>query len=522
MPKNVYTQKEIQKELLKGAALLADSVKITLGPKGRNAVLDRSPAGPLVTNDGAAIAKEMEPEGAAAAMGVRILKEASLRTGELSGGGATTTVVLAAAMIREGYRNLAAGASPVELRKGIQGAAGLAAESIRRLARPVKTREVVERAAVSSSDPETGRLVAEALERVGADGVITVEESGTLHTVLDVSEGIEFNRGYLSAEMITDNEAGIVELTDPYILITDEKITDARRLFPLLEQLAAGKRPLLLIADGLEGEARALLLTNIMRGTIKAAAVNAPAYGDGRQARLSDLAVLTGAVFVSEEMGVSLPRVTLDMLGRAAYVRADRNSTAIFGGRGDQEAIRIHTEALKKRIGETDYDFERDQLKERLSKLSGAAASIRVGAATETEMKEWKLRVEAALRSARAAMEEGIVPGGGAAYIHVQPAIRAYMETLSGDRRTGAGIVLRALEEPLRQIAENAGFFGGTILEQIREQSAGTGFDVLHGRFVPMIEAGIMDPAKVSRTALLSAASASAVFLTASAGVTEV
>ncbi|MCI8504818.1 MAG: molecular chaperone GroEL [Lachnospiraceae bacterium] len=519
MARSVSAGEEIRREMLCGAALLADSVKASLGPKGRNALLDRSPAGPLVTNNGGIIAGDVDLRGQAAT-GARLLQAASEKTKAVAGGGGVTAVLLAYEIILEGYRNLAAGADPMELRKGIKGAARLACVSLGRLAKPADTREILRQIAfVSSSDEQMAELVAEALERGGPDGVITVDESGIPGTTLRMEEGMQFQRGYLSPEMITDPETRMVHFTEPCILITDEKITRARELLPILERSAGTKKPLFIIADSIEGEALALLMTNITKGILKAAAVNAPAYGEGRRGRLSDLAVFTGAAFVGREQGIALGDVTPDMLGSVDSLRVSRHATVLSGPGGDPEGIRIRKEALRRQIAGTDYDFEREQLKERLSKLSGGAALLTVGAATETEGKERKILAESAIGACRAAMEEGIVPGGGTAYLAVQPALQAYIETLWGDRKTGAKILLRALESPLRQIAENAGFFGGTVLGKLGEYPSGTGFDVGTGRFVNMLEAGIIDPAKVCRTAIESAASVAALFLTAEAGV---
>lgn len=523
MAKKIHTYQELQKEMLTGISALADTVRSSLGPAGRNTVLHRPPAPPFFSSEGASIAEEISLENRTADMGIRVIREAASRTRALAGDGSATAIILAHFLLQEGYRNIAAGANPMELRKGIQGAAQLAAASIQRLSRPVKTREAIEQIAASaSSDPHIAALIADALEQVGPDGMITVEESGTLDTVLSVEPGMQFQRGYLAPEMITDPNTRSVEFSHPYLLITDEKITSARRLLPLLEQIAGQSRPLLIIADGLEQEARALVLTNIQRGILRAAAVNAPAYGDGRRARLEDLAIFTGGTFVSEENGISLPNVTLSMLGSADSVRITQNTTSISGGKGDLEAIRIRRAILKKRIQETSYDFEREQARERLSKLSGGAAVIRIGAPSASEAAEQKLLAESALRAVRAAAKEGIVPGGGVVYLCVQPAVQAYLSTLQGDRKTGAGLLLRALEQPLLQLAENAGQRGAAVLGKIRCLPPGTGYDVQTGRYVPMLKAGIADPAMVSRIALQSAVSASTILLTAGAGASEI
>lgn len=509
--------------ILSGMDQLADVIKPTLGPKGRTVMLQSPAAAPRIFSDAAAIAKDFLLENPVENMGAQVIREAVMKTGEMVGSGATTSAVLAQYMVREGIRNIAAGANPVELKKGMQGAAQLASAAIKRLSRPASTREIVaQAAAVSSGDPAVGAMVAEAMERVGRDGVVTVEESGGRDAVLHVEEGTQFDRGWLSSQMVTDQERMAAELDHPYILITDKKITSAQDLIPLLEQIMEQGRPLLIIADSVEGEALGLLAVNAKRGALRVVAVPAPAYGEGRRARLEDLAVLTGGELISEELGRSLRETTTEMLGSAASVRVDRSRTIITGGGGNKEALSARAASLRAMLNKTEYAFDRTQLEERLAKLTGGVAAIRVGAATEVELKEKKQRIETALQVARAAEDEGVVPGGGIVFIEAAPALRAYIDTLSGDRKTGAAIVLNALEAPARQIAENAGVDGGAVVSEIKQRSAKVGFDVMTETYVDMFSAGIIDPAKAARLALLHAASVAAQLLTVEAGVSKI
>lgn len=519
MSVEITFREDARRKLMAGMEQLAGVIAAALGPTGRSAVVQTA-AGPLITSSPAAIAKDFALEDPMENMGAQLIREAVAKTEDLVGGGAASSAVLTRCMVREGFRNIAAGANPVELRKGLQGAAQAASAAIKRIAKPADTRAVVaDAASVSAGDPAIGALVAEALERVGRDGAVTVEESGGRDAVLHVEEGVQFERGLLSPHMATDRERMTAELKNPYILVTDKKITSVQDLLPILEQVREQSRSLLIIADSVEGEALGILAVNVRNGTLRAAAVAAPAYGDGRRARLEDLAVLTGGELISEELGRSLQDVTTNMLGTAAFVRVDRKTTVITGGGGNREAVAEWAAGLRARLSNTNYDFDRRQLEERLSKITGGAAAIRVGAATEVELKEKKRHIEAALRIARAARAEGVVPGGGAALVNIAPTVRACADALSGDRRTGAMIVLGALEAPARQIAENSGFDPGAALAEIRRRGAGTGLDVRTGEYADMLAAGIADPARAVRFALLHAASTAAVLLTSEAGV---
>ena len=505
-----------------GVDKLADVVKTTLGPQGCNVVIQSPSGAPLVTNDGATIAKAIELEDCVENMGARLIREVTLKTKDAAGDGSTTATVLAQCIIREGFKNVASGANTVELKKGIQGATQLAAAAIRKLARPVETREAIAQvAATSAEDTGIGEMIAQAMEKVGRDGVITVDESESRDTVLTVREGMQLDVGYLAPEMVTDKKKMVAELNDPYILITDRKIADAQELVPLQEQIAAQGRPLLIIAEGVEGGALAMLVINKMNGVLNAVAVHPPAYGDGRRTRMEDLALLTGGAFITEDMGYSLQKTTPGMLGSAAFVRVEKKNTVIVGGAGDKKALAARIRNLRMLIEKAEYDFDRKQLEERLAKLSSGVAVIKVGAATEIEIREKKLRVEHALSAARAAMAEGIVPGGGVAYINIMPAIRAYVETLSGDMKTGAAIILKALVEPARQIAVNAGMEGSSIIAEVKRRPAGVGFNAVTKEYTNMMASGIVDSAKVVRLALQSAASVSAVLLTVEAGVAD-
>lgn len=519
MAVEIVYHEDAKRQMLTGVDCLADVIKATLGPKGRTAVV-QSAGVPLMTSSAAAIVKDFALEDPVENMGAQMICEAVSKTEDAVGGGAATAAVLTQYIVREGFRNIAAGANPAELKKGIQGAAQLAAAAVKKLSKPAGRVQMAHAAAVSSGDPAIGELVAEAVERAGRDGAVTVEESGGREASLHAEEGIQFERGLLSPHMITDRERMVAELEDPYILVTDQKITSALDLLFLLEQVAAQGRSLLIIADGVEGEALGMLVVNAQSGTLRVAAVMAPAYGDGRRAMLEDIAVFTGGEFISPELGYALREATVEQLGSAASVKIDRRSTVITGGRGRKEPMAERVQSLRAMLEKTEYDFDRQRLEERLAKLTGGAVSIRVGAATEPELKEKKRQIEAALRIARAAQAEGVVPGGGVGLLNTAPAVRAYAETLSGDRKTGAKIILGALEVPLRQIAENAGLDGGAVLGELKRLPQGTGFDVMTGQYGMMEEAGIVDAARAVRFALLHAASVSAVLLTAEAGVT--
>jgi len=522
MPKEIVYSEDVRRKMQSGADQLANAVKVTFGPTGRSAVIQRPGVSPLVTNDGATIAKEMELEAPFEDMGARIIKEAASRTRDAAGDGTTATTVLAQYIIREGIKNIASGANPMELKKGIQGATQLAAAAIKKLARPVETREAIAHvAAVSAEDHAIGEMIAKAMEKAGPDGVVTVDESRTMDTTMSVTEGMQYEKGYLSPEMVTDKGKMTAELNNPYILITDRKISNPQELVPLLEQIAAQGRSLLIVAEAVEGEALGMLVMNKLRGVLNAVAVHPPAYGDGRRARMEDLAILTGSTFITEDTGRALRDTTVDLLGGAASVRVEKNSTVIAGGAGGKEAVAARIGYLRMLIEKAEYEFDKNQLKERLAKLASGVAVIKVGAATETEMKEKKRRIENALNAAKAAAEEGIVPGGGAAYIKIIPAIRSYAGTLSGDRKTGAAIILKALEQPARQIAENAGMEGGAVIAELMRRPAGVGFNTATGEYANMMEAGILDSAKATRLALQNAASVSAMLLTAEAGVTD-
>lgn len=522
MPKEIIFRSDIHRKMLSGVHQLADTVKATLGPVGRSVVLHRTPAAPVFASDGAAIISDFSLEDPFENMGVQIIKDIAQRGKALSGDGMTTAVVLAQRMIQEGERCLAAGADPLELKKGMQGAAQLTAAAVQRLARPVRSSNTIAQvASVASGDPAVGSLVAEALDRVGPNGIVTVDETGSRDTVLQVMEGMQFERGYLSPHMVTDEERMVAELDHPYILITDETISQIHTLAPVLEQVAASGRPLLIIAENVTGDALAALTLNKLRGTLTAAAVQPPAYGEGRRARLEDLAIYTGAALLSRELGRSLENVTLDMLGSAESVRIERHSTAVINGGGSPLQIAERIQMLQAMIGKTDQEFNQNALKERLASLAGGAAVIHVGGVTETEIKAAKLRTENALHAARAAMAEGVVPGGGTALIGTLPAVSAYAASLEGDRRTGASIVAKSLCQPLYQIARNAGFDGSTIVSSVQATPGGVGFDAQTGTLRNMEDAGILDAARAIRLALLGAVSAAAMLLTAEAGIAD-
>ena len=521
MPKEISHGTDVKKELLEGICQLGDTVSPALGPKGRNTVLTGKGT-PLISSSGFSTAQKLKLENSFGAVGADLMRQVSEKVSETVGDGAATAIVLAQRMIQEGFRMTAAGADPMEMRKGMQGAAQLAAAALKKIAVPVtRSVEIARIAAVAAGDARMGDLIAEAMERVTGDGVITVEESDYGELSLDVTEGMQFDRGYLLPEMATDPEGMAAELDHPYILITDEKIDTVRPILPLLGEVSRSGRPLLILAESVEGEALGTLMVNRERGILNAVAVHPPAYGQGRRAQMEDIALLTGATYFTRENGCFLQDATLQSLGGAASVRVTRNSTVITGGEGSREAIAGRIHSLRTMIRKSEYDFDRRRMEERLARLSGGAAVLRVGAATKTEAAEKKLRAESALHAAKAAGEEGIVPGGGAAYLHIIPAVAAYCRTLTGDRKMGAEIVLRALEEPARRIAANAGMDPDAAAARIRELGPGAGLDVMRGQYGDMMEAGIVDAAKVARVAVQSAASAASVLLTVEAGVRE-
>ena len=523
MAKEIKYGSEARAALERGVNQLADTVKVTLGPKGRNVVLDKSFGAPLITNDGVTIAKEIELEDGFENMGAQVVKEVATKTNDVAGDGTTTATVLAQAMVHEGMKNLEAGANPIVLRKGMKKATDKAVEAIREMSSKVNGKEQIARvAAVSSGDDEVGQMVADAMEKVSNDGVITIEESKTMQTELDLVEGMQFDRGYISAYMATDMEKMEAVLDDPYILITDKKISNIQEILPVLEQIVQSGARLLIIAEDIEGEALTTLIVNKLRGTFNVVAVKAPGYGDRRKEMLQDIAILTGGQVISEELGFDLKETTMDQLGRAKSVKVQKENTVIVDGCGDKNAIADRVGQIKKAIEETTSDFDREKLQERLAKLAGGVAVIRVGAATETEMKEAKLRMEDALNATRAAVEEGIIGGGGSAYIHVSKKVKEFAETLEGDEKTGAKIILKALEAPLAQIAKNAGLEGAVIVNKVRESEVGTGFDAYNETYVDMVEKGILDPAKVTRSALQNATSVASTLLTTESVVSTI
>ena len=523
MAKEIKYGSEARAALERGVNQLADTVKVTLGPKGRNVVLDKSFGAPLITNDGVTIAKEIELEDGFENMGAQLIREVAAKTNDVAGDGTTTATVLAQAMINEGMKNLAAGANPIILRKGMKKATEAAVEAIAEMSSKVTGRDQIAKvAAISAADEEVGELVADAMEKVSNDGVITIEESKTMKTELDLVEGMQFDRGYLSAYFSTDMEKMVAELDDPYILITDKKITNIQEILPLLEQIVQSGKKLLIIAEDIEGEALTTLIVNKLRGTFSVCAVKAPGYGDRRKAMLEDIAILTGGTVVSEEVGIELKDATIDMLGRAKSVKVEKENTVIVDGAGDKDAIKARVGQIKSQIEETTSEFDKEKLQERLAKLSGGVAVIRVGAATETEMKEAKLRLEDALAATRAAVEEGIIAGGGSAYIHAAKAVKEMAKELSGDEKTGAEIVLKALEAPLYHIAANAGLEGSVIINKVAESEVGMGFDALTETYVNMVESGIIDPAKVTRSALQNATSVASTLLTTESVVADI
>ena len=523
MAKDIKYGVEARKALEAGVNKLADTVRVTLGPKGRNVVLDKSFGTPLITNDGVTIAKEIELEDAFENMGAQLVKEVATKTNDVAGDGTTTATVLAQAMINEGMKNLAAGANPIVLRKGMKKATDAAVEAIAKMSEPIKGKEQIARvAAISASDDEVGSLVADAMEKVTNEGVITIEESKTMKTELDLVEGMQFDRGYVSAYMCTDMEKMEANLDDPYILITDKKISNIQDILPLLEELVKSGQKLLIIAEDVEGEALTTLIVNKLRGTFNVVAVKAPGYGDRRKDMLKDIAVLTGGTVISEELGLELKDATLASLGRAKSVKVQKENTVIVDGQGAKADIEKRVAQIKAQLSETTSEFDKEKLQERLAKLSGGVAVIRVGAATETEMKEAKLRMEDALNATRAAVEEGIISGGGSAYIHASKEVEKLVATLEGDERTGAKIILKALEAPLFRIVENAGLEGSVVVNKVRESSVGVGFDAYREEYVDMVKSGILDPAKVTRSALQNANSVASTLLTTESAVATI
>ncbi len=523
MAKDLHYGEDARRKLQKGVDKLADTVKITLGPKGRNVLLERKYGAPLITNDGVTIAREIELEDPVENMGAALVREVATKTNDVAGDGTTTATLLAQIIINEGFKNVAAGANPMILKKGIQGAVDVAIEEIKKNSKEVSTKDAIANiASVSSADDKIGELIAEAMEKVGKDGVITVEEGKSMGTNLEVVEGMQFDRGYLSAYMATDMEKMEAVLENPYILLTDKKITNIQEILPLLEQIVQSGRKLVIIADDVEGEALATLVVNKLKGTFDCVAVKAPGFGDRRKAMMEDIAILTGGTVLAEELGYELKEATVDMLGTAATVKVDKDNTVIVGGNGDKKEIEERVASIRKQIEDTTSEFDKEKLQERLAKLTGGVAVIQVGAATETELKERKLRIEDALNATKAGVEDGIVPGGGVALVNAIPAVAKYVKTLSGDEKTGATIIMRALEEPVRQIAENAGFEGSVVVEKVKTGKPGTGFNAYSEEYMDMIGAGIVDPAKVTKSALANAASASAMLLTTEAGVVDV
>ena len=523
MAKEIKYGAEARRALEAGVNQLADTVRVTIGPKGRNVVLDKSFGAPLITNDGVTIAKEIELEDRFENMGAQLIKEVASKTHDVAGDGTTTATVLAQAMVHEGMKNLEAGANPIILRKGMKKATDVAVEAIAKMSSKVKDKDQIAKvAAISAGDAEVGQMGADAMEKVSTDGVITIEESKTMKTELDLVEGMQFDRGYVSAYMATDMDKMEANLDDPYILITDKKISNIQEILPLLEQIVQAGARLLIIAEDIEGEALTTLIVNKLRGTFNVVAVKAPGYGDRRKEMLKDIATLTGGQVISEELGMELKDTTMDQLGRAKSVKVQKENTVIVDGMGDKNAIADRVAQIKAQIEETTSDFDREKLQERLAKLAGGVAVIRVGAATETEMKEAKLRMEDALNATRAAVEEGIISGGGSAYIHASKAVAEAIDGLEGDEKTGAKVVLKALEAPLFHISANAGLEGAVIINKVRESEVGTGFDALTEQYVDMVENGILDPAKVTRSALQNATSVASTLLTTESVVADI
>ncbi len=523
MAKEIKYGAEARKALESGVNQLADTVRVTLGPKGRNVVLDKSYGAPLITNDGVTIAKEIELEDAFENMGAQLVKEVATKTNDVAGDGTTTATVLAQAMVNAGMKNIAAGANPIILRKGMKKATDCAVEAIAKMSSKVNGKEHIARvAAISAGDEEVGNMVADAMEKVSNDGVITIEESKTMKTELDLVEGMQFDRGYISAYMATDMDKMEAVLENPYILITDKKISNIQEILPLLEQIVQSGAKLLIIAEDVEGEALTTLIVNKLRGTFNVVAVKAPGYGDRRKAMLEDIAILTGGTVISSDLGLELKDTTMDQLGRAKSVKVQKENTIIVDGEGDKAAIQSRIAQIKNQIDETTSDFDREKLQERLAKMAGGVAVIRVGAATETEMKEAKLRMEDALAATRAAVEEGIICGGGSAYIHAAKEVGKLAKELTGDEKTGAEIILKALEAPMYHIAANAGLEGSVIINKVSESASGVGFDVLKEEYVDMVADGILDPAKVTRSALQNACSVASTLLTTESVVANI
>ena len=523
MAKEIFYGEEARAKLLAGVDQLANTVKITLGPKGRNVLINKTYGSPLITNDGVTIAREIELEDGTENMGAQLVKEVATKTNDVAGDGTTTATLLAQIIIKEGFKNVAAGANPMILKKGIEGAVEVAVSEIKKNSRKVADKaSIAQVAAVSASDPQIGELIAEAMEKVGRDGVITVEESKSLGTNLDVVEGMQFDRGYLSAYMVSDPDKMEANMENPLILLTDKKISNIADMIPLLEQVAKAGRKLVIIAEDVEGEALATLVINKLRGILDVVAVKAPGFGDRRKAMMEDIAILTGGTVISEEVGYDLKEATIDLLGSASTVKVTKDNTVIVSGAGSKNEIKGRIAGIKKQIEESDSEYDREKLQERLAKLSGGVAVIKVGAATETELKERKLRIEDALNATKAAVEEGIVAGGGTALANAIPAVSKFAEKLEGDEKTGARIIVRALEEPVRPIAENAGFEGSVVVDAVKNQKVGVGFNAATEKYVDMIKDGIVDPAKVTRSALQNAASASAMLLTTEAGIVDI
>ena len=523
MAKEIKYGIEARKALEEGVNKLANTVRVTIGPKGRNVVLDKSYGAPLITNDGVTIAKDIELEDAFENMGAQIVKEVATKTNDVAGDGTTTATVLAQAMVNAGMKNLAAGANPIILRKGMKKATDCAVEAIAHMSEKVTGKDQIAKvASISAGDEEVGQMVADAMEKVSNDGVITIEESKTMKTELDLVEGMQFDRGYISAYMATDMDKMEANLDNPYILITDKKISNIQEILPVLEQIVQSGAKLLIIAEDVEGEALTTLIVNKLRGTFNVVAVKAPGYGDRRKEMLKDIAILTGGQVISEELGLELKDTTMDMLGRAKSVKVQKENTVIVDGEGAKEDIEARVAQIRAQLEETTSDFDKEKLQERLAKLAGGVAVIRVGAATETEMKEAKLRMEDALNATRAAVEEGVISGGGSAYIHASKKVAELAATLSGDEKTGAEIILKALEAPLYHIAHNAGLEGAVIINKVRESEVGTGYDALNDEYVNMIDAGILDPAKVTRSALQNATSVASTLLTTESVVADI
>ncbi len=523
MAKQIKYGVDARKALESGVNQLADTVRVTLGPKGRNVVLDKSFGAPLITNDGVTIAKEIELEDAFENMGAQLVKEVATKTNDVAGDGTTTATVLAQAMINEGMKNLAAGANPIVLRKGMKKATQAAVEAIAKMSQPIEGKDQIARvAAISASDDEVGELVADAMEKVSNDGVITIEESKTMKTELDLVEGMQFDRGYVSAYMCTDMDKMEANLDDPYILITDKKISNIQEILPILEQIVQSGAKLLIIAEDIEGEALTTLIVNKLRGTFSVVGVKAPGYGDRRKEMLKDIAILTGGTVISEELGLDLKEATMAQLGRAKSVKVQKENTIIVDGCGDKAEINARVSQIRTQIEETTSDFDKEKLQERLAKLAGGVAVIRVGAATETEMKEAKLRMEDALAATRAAVEEGIIAGGGSAYVHASREVQGVVDSLEGDEKTGAKIILKALESPMYHIVANAGLEGSVIINKVKESEVGVGFDAYKEEYVDMVKAGILDPAKVTRSALQNATSVASTLLTTESVVANI